>query len=312
MIILIDVDEVCANLMEAWIARYNKLSGDKLDYLSVNTWGLAGHVKKSWKDRVYKLLADPNLYDEVEPVPLALSSVQLLREWGHEVYFITSTMTPGRKLQWLRDHGFLDKGWESKKYYLEVDSDAKFLVHGDILIDDRFKTIEAFTGHGILFRRPHNSGEEWPNVADDWDSVLEQVSEFEIDAISSQHQQEAANAKIASMIAGVGPDAPIVTNEKGGTQSALPYRFDLVDPLVMFNLAHILDQGAKSHGLWNWREIPVNDNLNHALAHIYAHLAGDVQDDHLGHALCRLMFAKSIHWNPDPKRLMIPNRPEAV
>jgi hypothetical protein len=115
---------------------------------------------------------------------------------------------------------------------------------------------------------------------------------------------------VANMLAGVGPDTPMIVGEHSGRQSILPYRFDLIDPVVLFNLVNIVCEGAKNHGLWNWRLIPINEQLNHALAHILAHLAGDTQDDHLGHALCRLMFSKSIQMNPDPLRLMIPAKPK--
>lgn len=97
------------------------------------------------------------------------------------------------------------------------------------------------------------------------------------------------------VIAGVGPETPAYVNELGGKQSRLDYRFDLVDPLTMFTLARILNEGAVKYGEYNWEKISLNDNLNHALSHIYAYLAGDSQDDHLGHAFCRLMFALSQH-----------------
>jgi hypothetical protein len=37
--------------------------------------------------------------------------------------------------------------------------------------------------------------------------------------------------------------------------------------------------------------------------HILAYLAGDKQDDHLGHAFCRMMFALGVELQggPDPK-----------
>ena len=96
------------------------------------------------------------------------------------------------------------------------------------------------------------------------------------------------------MIKGLGKDAPTITNEQGGRQSHLPYRFDLIDPQAIFTLAEVLYQGAERHGEDNWRKIPVRDHLNHALAHIYAYMAGDTQDDHLGHAFCRMMFAVAL------------------
>lgn len=99
-------------------------------------------------------------------------------------------------------------------------------------------------------------------------------------------------------VRGMGTDAPTTINEQGGKQSKLDYRFDLIDPLPLFKLAEILSSGADKYGKWNWRRISVEDNLNHALSHIFAYLAGDRQDDHLGHAFCRLMFAISVDMTP--------------
>lgn len=84
------------------------------------------------------------------------------------------------------------------------------------------------------------------------------------------------------------PDAPL---EPGGLQSLLNLRFDLLDTKAIFQLAGILDYGAKKYGENNWRKISVESHLNHALVHIFAYLQHDTQDDHLGHAFCRLMFA---------------------
>lgn len=108
------------------------------------------------------------------------------------------------------------------------------------------------------------------------------------------------------IVNGVGPDTPSTVNERGGKQSALDYRFDLVDPLTMFTLARILDEGSRKYGDWNWRNITQSDNINHALSHIYAFLAGDKQDDHLGHAFCRLMFALSQELTPGESERMKP------
>lgn len=85
----------------------------------------------------------------------------------------------------------------------------------------------------------------------------------------------------------------IVTNTNGGRQSELKARFDLIDPEAALVLAQVLHEGAEVYGEGqdNWRRIPVNDHLNHAVAHVYRHLGGDTSEDHLGHAFCRLMFA---------------------
>lgn len=96
---------------------------------------------------------------------------------------------------------------------------------------------------------------------------------------------------IKANIPGVGKDAPVDVNEHGGKQSKVNYAFTQLDPLAMFQLAGILQNGADKYGRDNWKKITTDEHLNHALQHIFAYLAGDEQDDHLGHAFCRMMFA---------------------
>lgn len=61
----------------------------------------------------------------------------------------------------------------------------------------------------------------------------------------------------------------------------------------IINVAKVLKYGADRYEPNNWRLIPEEEHINHALIHIVAHIAGDTQDDHLNHALCRLMMAKA-------------------
>lgn len=100
-------------------------------------------------------------------------------------------------------------------------------------------------------------------------------------------------------IDGLGPDAPTTVNAQGGKQSLVPYRFDLLDPAAMFAMAHVMHTGAAKYGDDNWRRITVQEHINHAISHLYAHLAGDTSDDHLTHALCRAMMAKAVEAGGD-------------
>jgi hypothetical protein len=95
------------------------------------------------------------------------------------------------------------------------------------------------------------------------------------------------------MIKGVNSDET-TTNEQGGKQSRLDFRFDLIDAKAMFELARVMHEGAQHYKVDNWRKISVDEHLNHALSHIFAHIAGDKQDDHLSHALCRCHMALAV------------------
>lgn len=94
---------------------------------------------------------------------------------------------------------------------------------------------------------------------------------------------------------GVTPEAPVVENDKGGKQSDTGYAFELLPPSALFAAANVAKQGAmkygESFGDRNYTKIESTSHINHAIGHLYAHLSGDKSDDHLGHALVRVMFA---------------------
>ena len=113
-------------------------------------------------------------------------------------------------------------------------------------------------------------------------------------------------------IFGVTPDAPVITNEKGGKQSASPYAFELLPPYALFEAAKVARHGADKYGETfgdrNYTKIDSKSHLNHALQHIYAYLAGDTSDDHLSHALVRMLFAVDMdHREKMPKNATIIN-----
>jgi hypothetical protein len=92
-------------------------------------------------------------------------------------------------------------------------------------------------------------------------------------------------------ITGVSPDAPIVTNEKGGQQSQSDYAFHMIDAEAITDLAKRLAYGATRYSRDNWRKIPAEEHMNHMMVHWYAHAAGDTSDDHMSAFFCRAMMA---------------------
>lgn len=154
------------------------------------------------------------------------------------------------------------------------------------------------------------------------------------------------------VIEGVGKDAEIEVNEKGGKGSKTPAALHLIDPTFflnniliesckgnnrervvlcttikdvaeymstndldrlyeatidlevdpidrLINIGKVLQEGAKKYEINNWRLVPREIHINHALIHLLAALAGDTQDDHKEHALCRLMMAIATTESPN-------------
>jgi hypothetical protein len=69
-------------------------------------------------------------------------------------------------------------------------------------------------------------------------------------------------------------------------------RYDLISPIGLERLARTYAEGAEKFGAFNWENgMPVNDLLNHAIAHVYKFLGGDRSEDHLAHAAWNLLGA---------------------
>lgn len=95
-------------------------------------------------------------------------------------------------------------------------------------------------------------------------------------------------------IKGVGPDAPKIVHENGAAESDSPYRFDLLPPLALASVAAVMATGAKKYGTDNWKLLPPESHLNHALQHVFAYTAGDMQEgetiEHARHVATRILF----------------------
>lgn len=80
--------------------------------------------------------------------------------------------------------------------------------------------------------------------------------------------------------------------EKNGfTAAATTLEPDFSKRLMM--IGRTLQYGATRYAPNNWRLIPQEEHINHALLHLLALYSGDKQDDHLSHALTRLMMASA-------------------
>lgn len=94
---------------------------------------------------------------------------------------------------------------------------------------------------------------------------------------------------------------PSEVHPGGGVAGKVEYRMDLLDPTAILVIANIMHEGVKTHpDAGNWKRLPVNVHVNHALTHIMMYMAGSVTEDHLGRALTRLMMAVGIERSKPP------------
>jgi hypothetical protein len=86
-------------------------------------------------------------------------------------------------------------------------------------------------------------------------------------------------------------DGQTIVNEKGGKQSFISARFDCIPAIVLRLLAQCLGFGARKYGKENWKQIPIEDNIAHAMNHLNEWTIGDRSEPHLVNALARTSFA---------------------
>lgn len=67
----------------------------------------------------------------------------------------------------------------------------------------------------------------------------------------------------------------------------------------LLTIAKVLKEGAEKYSTNNWRLIPSEQHLNHAIIHYLAYLSGDKQDDHLSHFYTRLMMCYATLQSPN-------------
>ena len=74
-------------------------------------------------------------------------------------------------------------------------------------------------------------------------------------------------------------------------ENNLDFLIEAIDTLTnepLTTIAKVLEEGLKKYPRDNWKLIPYEDHINHALCHLYMFLKGDIQDRHLDHAIARI------------------------
>jgi 5'-nucleotidase len=155
LLIAVDVDEVCADLMSEWLKRYNKSWNDSLKPEDITAWDIEQFVKPECGKKIYGILSQPGFYESVKPFPWALGAVKALRTMGR-VIFVTSCArkTMDDKFDWLVRNGFLSEKRESLNDFVACRD--KWLIGADYLLDDAVHNVEEFRGTAFLVGHHHN------------------------------------------------------------------------------------------------------------------------------------------------------------
>ena len=167
--ILLDMDEVIAEMAIHWLHIYNEKYDDNLTVADLLEWDTSKVVKPECGMKIYDLLKHPGLFRYLKPNPYAVQMVKNFHKKGYETLIVSDAprghahceyqenLVPSNpaddKRAWLEEHFPMISQrnviFASKKQY----------VRGDLLIDDKpdtFLTFQKLNLHCILMDQPYN------------------------------------------------------------------------------------------------------------------------------------------------------------
>jgi 5'(3')-deoxyribonucleotidase len=153
MRIYLDMDGVIVDLMSGWMPYLNTITAKNLKVEDVNMWG----VETVWGvpfSKASKPLHRPQFWQDLLPYPGAVEFVRELHDKGHQVYMATQPFPSENcmwgKKEWIENHlPFLPP---NRLIIIE----DKYLLRGDMLVDDKPENLFRFEGLRVLFSQPWN------------------------------------------------------------------------------------------------------------------------------------------------------------
>lgn len=168
--VAIDMDEVLADTLAEYIARYNRDHGEAVTKADLDGKWLRDIVSIDRHERLEGYLRSEDFFEDLPVIADSQRVLELMAQ-QYEVYIATSAMefpnSFGPKYRWLRRHfAFLDP-----RHF--VFCGDKSILKADYLIDDQPRNLRAFAGRGILFSAPHNLGASEFTRVENWEQVGE-------------------------------------------------------------------------------------------------------------------------------------------
>lgn len=153
MTIFVDMDEVLADTYGKHIELYNLEHQQELCVSKIASGEVWQNVPELHQDSIRQHAMQPGFFRDLTPIKDSILVMEALAK-KHEVYIATAaTQFPNslkEKSDWLDEHmPFIS--WQYR-----IMCGHKFILNGDLLIDDRTYNLERFQGDTLLFSSPHN------------------------------------------------------------------------------------------------------------------------------------------------------------
>lgn len=170
MTIFVDMDDVLADTYGKHIELYNKEHQQELHINQISSGEMWQNVPEEFHPSIKQHALKPGFFRDLEPIKDAIQVMEALYN-KHEVYIATAaTQFPTsliEKSEWLAEHmPFIT--WQH-----QIMCGDKFILNGDLLIDDRTYNLEHFKGDTLLFNSPHNVNDTGYKRVASWLEIAE-------------------------------------------------------------------------------------------------------------------------------------------
>lgn len=188
MRILIDLDGVVADFVQAWCDEANRYYLPSMIHLSpsdITEWMMHkntnGYMTREESESIW---LENGFFLRLKPIDDAFNGILDLYKSGHEIVFVSFCKRGFEdKLSWLQK--------ETQYYgikYETIFTHAKHMIDGDVFIDDYPENCKAWqtahpTGTAICFAAPYNTHYEGLRIGN-WKQVLNKISELSLSKVS--------------------------------------------------------------------------------------------------------------------------------
>lgn len=170
--LLVDMDDVIADLCTSWFSNWELISGEKLNPQIITEWDVSTYSK--YGDKVYDVFKQPGFFENLPVVEGSKDALEYLRRKYDIIIVTTPPLTAPSPLK--EKNVWLDKHFPWIKY--RVFTANKELVYGDVAIDDSPSKLKAYHKAQpdmmtICYDRPHNKNALADYRVKNWNQVLD-------------------------------------------------------------------------------------------------------------------------------------------
>ena len=168
MTIFVDMDEVLADTFGAHIDLYNKKYNANLtkeECLGKEVWQC---VPEDCQPYIHSHTALKGFFRDLKVMP---DSQEVLRELtrDNEVYIASAAMQFKTSLEEKAD--WLDEHFPFLEWPYRILCGHKFILKGDVLIDDRSFNLDTFEGRSLQYTSPHNINTNGFERVNNWEEI---------------------------------------------------------------------------------------------------------------------------------------------